>query len=102
MALELPRLLVTFDDGTEIEVQSKLRDMACAERDYKTDFEKASGLQGMYATALAALTRMKRQGLIVIDVPATMDEFLDLADIEPVTDADDSVGKVSVPAPTTG
>jgi hypothetical protein len=83
-------MTVTFDDGTTIKVEPKSRDMVGAEaagHDFTTG---DSPLRGMYATALAALRRMDRAGKLPegIELPDTVDAFVDVADVDAETDED--------------
>ena len=102
MSLHMPPMTITFDDGTDIVVQPKPRDLALAERDYHHDYAEGGVFRGTYATALAALGRMKRAGSISFELPETVDGLMDVADIEVVNDDADPEGKDLVPAPTTG
>jgi hypothetical protein len=80
-----PPMLITFDDGTTVEVVAKARDLVRAEAD---GFDFASGanpIRAMYAVAYSALSRMARtDGVDPKLVPATFDEFLDVVDVEGV------------------
>ena len=98
---KFPPLNVEFDDGEQIRVEPKARDMAFAERDYHHDYQSPGPLQSIYATALATLHRMRRADIIDRELPDTPDGLMEIADIE-VIGSDDPEGKGSDPAPTTG
>ena len=85
--LNTRRFVVEFDDGPSIEVALKSRDMAVLERD-GADFQTTPPIRASYLLAFAALSRMKRQGLIDIDLPVDADALMDVADLEPVADED--------------
>ncbi len=100
MALALPPLRVTFDDGETFDLEPRPRDMALAEVRFHHDYSAAGGFASMYATALACLTRMN--GLLgEREVPTTIDALMLIADVEPIEDPD-AEGKDSAPAPGTG
>lgn len=84
----IPAMTVTFDDGTVILVEPKMRDMVGAEA-AGHDFTTAGPVKGMYATAFAALQRLGRRELLPdgFVLPVSFDEFVDSADIE--ADQDD-------------
>lgn len=79
----IPAMTITFDDGTEVRVEPKTRDMVGAEA-AGHDFTSGGPVRGMYATAFAALQRMERRGELPegVTVPASLVEFLDCADLE--------------------
>lgn len=102
MANVIATLTVTFEDGTELEVEARPKDIARAEMG-GWDFEKGGTVAGTYATAWAALQRAQRAGNVPdgIEVPDTIEAFLDACDVTVVGDAageDDS----SDPALTSG
>lgn len=96
-----PPLRVTFDDGTELLLDPRPRDMALAERDFGTDFRTEGLFSTSYALALAVLTRMKRAGAIDLELPATADALMDIADVEAIP-SEDPEGKEPDPVATTG
>lgn len=85
----IPAMTVTFDDGVVVEITPKSRDMVGAES-AGHDFTSAGPIRGMYAVAFAALQRMSRQGLLPdgFEVPASLDELIDGADVETAEDED--------------
>lgn len=96
------RFVVSFDDGTSIEVQSSSRDMVALEK-AGIDLTTMTPILGSYTLAHATLQRLKRVGKIDIDVPDTADELADLADLEPISaDEEDPEGNGSGQAPITG
>jgi hypothetical protein len=97
----IPPVKVVFDDGREIEVRPKARDVAIAERDYNLN-EDSGRFRAMYATTLAALSRAKRAGEFDGDLPESVDGLMDVADVDVIVDEADPEGKGSDPAPTTG
>lgn len=79
---------VVFDDGHEVEVELKSRDIAKAER-AGLDVETSPGMVGSYALVHVALLRMKRAGLIDFDLPDTAEGLEDIADLDVIEDGDD-------------
>ncbi len=86
-----PPMTVTFDDGTEIYVEPKQRDMVRAEAAGLNFTEAGNAFAKMYAVSFAALQRMGRAGRLPegLELPATLDEFLDAADVAGDEDEDD-------------
>lgn len=85
----IPPMTVTFDDGTEVLVVPKSRDMAGAEA-AGFDFTAGGPIRGMYAVAFATLNRMSRQGSLPdgVKVPESLEALLDAADVDSVDDAE--------------
>lgn len=92
-------ITVEFDDGRKIDVEAKPRDLAWAER-AGVDFTQSGPVVALYAGAFAALQRVKRGGED-IDLPATLDEFMDAADcsVEAPEAEDAGEGGGQVPTP---
>lgn len=86
----IPPMTVTFDDGTEVYVEPKQRDMVRAEAAGADFTEEGHAFAKMYAVAFAALQRMGRAGRLPegFELPATFDEFLDGADLTASEDED--------------
>jgi hypothetical protein len=82
-------MTVTFDDGTEVYVEPKQRDMVGAEA-AGHDFTSGGGVRGMWAVAFAALQRMSRAGTLPegVELPNSLQEFLDGADVDAQADED--------------
>lgn len=80
-------LNVTFENGTTVSVGVKPKDLARAEIG-GYDFQTGGPIAGMYASAWAALGRMGRAGDLPdgVEVPDTLDQFLDLCDVEAPTE----------------
>lgn len=91
---------VVFDDGHEVDVELKSRDIAKAER-AGLDVESAPGMVGSYALVHVALQRMKRAGLIDFDLPDTAEGLEDIADLDVIEDGD-AKGEDSGPVAATG
>lgn len=96
----LPPLRVTFDDGVSLELQPRPRDMAIAERRFGFDYTEGGAFGGIYATALACLSRMN--GELDRELPDTIDALMQIADVEAIEDENDPEGKDLAPAPGTG
>lgn len=81
--MDLPTLVVMFDDGTVYKVEAKARDLLTAEQ-AGHPFDAERPISGMYAIAHAVLQRMQRTGEIPADVqlPATVAELGEVADVE--------------------
>lgn len=97
-----PPMTVTFEDGTEVTVEPRPKDVARAEiAGY--DFQTGGPIVGTYAVALATLGRLSRSGVLPegVKVPDTLEEFLDVADVDPDVE-DDDAGEGSGQAPTSG
>lgn len=92
--MAFPPMSVTFENGTTVEVQAKPKDLARAEIGGH-DFQTGGPIAGMYAAAWATLGRMSRAGDLPegVEVPATLDAFLDLCDVEPAGAEDDDAGE---------
>lgn len=89
---------VVFDDGHDVLVELKSRDIAKAER-AGLDLESATGMVGSYALVHVALQRMKRNGQIDFDLPDTAEQLEDIADLVVVEDGDvkgEGSGQVAV------
>lgn len=92
----IPGMTVTFDDGTTVRVEPKQRDMVRAEAAGADFTTEGMVLAKMYAVAFAALQRMGRAGALPdgVELPGSLDEFLDSADLEGDPDDDeDAEGK---------
>jgi hypothetical protein len=89
---QIPPMTVVFDDGTEVRIEPKPRDMVRAEV-AGIDFTGNTPMQGMYAVAFATLGRMGRAGNLPegLVVPETLEAMIDIADV--VTDEDDDAGE---------
>lgn len=98
-APQVDTVSVVFDSGHTVTVTAKSRDVLAAEAD-GIDFQTISPIRAGYLAAYYGLRRMKRQGLLPegLDLPETAEEFMDLADIEQVTDEGEGSGQ----AATTG
>lgn len=84
--MQFQKFVVKFDDGREVEAEIKSRDLARLERD-GVSVEETPPIQGSYLLAFTAMQRMKRSGRIDFDIPATVEDLMDNADIEVVEDA---------------
>lgn len=86
----IPPMTVTFDDGTEVRIEPKQRDLVGAEAAGHVFEEGHLPVAGMWAVAYAALQRMGRGGALPegLELPATLQEFLDGADVEADEDED--------------
>lgn len=91
---------VLFDDGHQVTVELKSRDIAKAER-AGLDVETAPGMVGSYALVHVALQRMKRTGHIDFDLPETAEQLEDIADLDTIEDGD-AKGEGSAPVAATG
>lgn len=98
--MQFKPLKVLFDDGTEVEVQLKSRDIAKAER-LGFDINTTTESVGSYALVFVALQRMKRIGEIDFDLPKDSEALEDIADLEPV-EVDDPEGEGSGQEAVTG
>jgi hypothetical protein len=96
----LPVLNVEFDDGTQVRLVPKARDLAVIERDYHFDLNDLFSMTGFYTLAFATLQRLAKNG--GRPAPASVDELIDTADVVPETDDEDPEGKDSVPVLSTG
>ena len=85
--MQMQRFVVVFDDGPSITTQLKSRDLASLERD-GVNLDEVPPIRGTYLMAFTALQRMKRQGLIDIELPVDVDALMDVADIDIEEDAD--------------
>lgn len=94
------KFAVAFDDGTEVEIQSSSRDLLGLEK-VGVVLDDLPPIEASYRLAHVTLQRYKRVGLIDVDIPATADELMDLADLEPVGEVD-AEGKGSAPDRPTG
>lgn len=74
---------VVFDSGQTVAVDLKSRDVAKAER-LGVKLDEAHPVTGSYALAFVALQRMKRNGVIDFELPATAEALEDIADLEQV------------------
>ncbi len=95
-------LLVTFEDGTEVTVEPRPKDLARAEiAGY--DFQESGPIGALYAAAHATLGRMGRAGGLPegLEVPESLQDFIDAADVEPQRE-DDAEGEDSGQGPTSG
>jgi hypothetical protein len=90
---QIPPMTVTFDDGTEVRVEPKSRDMVGAEAAGYDFTQEGKGITGMYAVGYAVLQRMKRAGDLPegLELPATLQEFIDGADVD--GDDEDDAGE---------
>jgi len=86
---KIPPMTVTFDDGTEVRVEPKQRDMLGAEA-AGHDFTEGKAIGAMWAVAFSALQRMERAGNLPegVTLPATLQGFMDGADVEGDEDED--------------
>lgn len=91
---------VTFDSGEEVDVSFKSRDLAILERD-GVDLQETPPIRGSYLVAFVALRRMARSGVLSFELPETVDEFMEIADLVPLED-EDAEGNDSDPAATLG
>lgn len=101
MALSMP-MIVTFEDGTQVTVEPRPKDLARAEL-LGHDFQTGGSIVGMYATALAALGRMSRAGTLPegVEVPDSIEAFLDACDVE-AEEGPDAAGEGSDQDHTSG
>lgn len=85
--MELPVLVVSFDDGTEYKVEAKARDLLGAEQAGHA-FDAERPMSSLYAIAFAGLARMQRTGQIDADInlPGSVDELAKVADVAGVED----------------
>ena len=85
----IPPMTVTFDDGTEVLIQPKPRDLVGAEA-AGHDFQTGGPIRGMYAMAFATLQRMERSGSLPegVVVPPSLESLIDGADIDSEEDPD--------------
>lgn len=97
--MKTPPALVTFDDGTEIVVQGRSRDLLAIERS-GVDVANVAPMEMGYRSVYAALERMKRNGELPegFELPASVEEFMDGADIDEQPDEGEGSGQ----AATTG
>lgn len=93
MAPTLVPMTVKFDDGGEVHVDPKMRDVVGAE-EAGHDFAKSGPIKNLYAVAYACIKRMDRAGTLAEDVkvPASFAELLDGADLEVEVDDEDTPG----------
>lgn len=89
-------ILVAFDDGAEITLDIRSRDLLAFEEEFGMG-DQFSSVEGVYAIAYAALKRRRAAGQDVPDV-GSLDDLKRAADVERIG----GEGKVSDPAPTTG
>lgn len=123
------KIKVVFDDAEPVIVEILARDLVRLEQE-DPSFAKERGALGvdvaagrvseqdgqeaaaalmsmtrLYTLAWAALGRQKRKGIIDVELPATLEAFIDSADVENTDDASTVAGEdedPTVPAPTTG
>jgi len=96
-AFAIPPMLVQFEDGTKVRIVPRPKDLVRAEI-AGHDFQTGKGMTGMYYVAMATLGRMGRAGDLPagLVIPESLDDFLDLADVEPETE-DDPMGEDDAP-----
>lgn len=82
--MQFPTMTVSFDDGTSVTIEPKQRDVVRAEAAGCDFTVEGLPIAKMYAVAYAALQRLGRKGDLPdgFEVPATLDDFLDSADVE--------------------
>lgn len=83
MAMELTPVRVIFDDGHDVNIHLKSRDIAKAER-LGMDLSTAESVVGTYQLVFIALQRMKRNGEIDFDLPKDAEALEDIADLDEV------------------
>lgn len=81
--MRFEKIRVVFDDGHDVEVQLKSRDVAKAER-LGIDLNTTSEVVGSYALVFVALQRMKRTGEIDFDLPKDAEALEDVADLDTI------------------
>lgn len=81
------RYTVAFEDGPTVEVSVTSRDTLRLERE-GVQVHKLPAAEGTYRLVYAALQRYTERGKIDADLPATVDEFMDCADIDAHDDSD--------------
>lgn len=93
MAPTLVPMTVKFDEGGEVHVEPKMRDVVGAEESGH-DFAQSGPIKNLYAVAYACLKRMNRAGTLPegVTVPASFADLLDGADLEVEVDDGDSLG----------
>lgn len=100
MSVSRQSYVVAFDDRPDaITVVIKSRDLATLERD-GVKFDGDLPVTSTYTYVLTALRRMRRTGDIDFDPPATVEQFMDVADVEVAEDGDaegEGSGQVATP-----
>ena len=94
----MQKFTVMFDDGSVVDAEVRSRDLVRLEA-AGVDLDSVPPLRGSYILAHAALQRMSRAGQTDVVVPATVEELMDIADLESAEAVDP---KDSGQAPSTG
>lgn len=81
--MQFEKIRVVFDDGHDVVVQIKSRDIAKMER-LGLDLHEMSNIVGSYSLAFTALQRMKRTGEIDFDLPESSEALEDIADLDTI------------------
>lgn len=88
----MQKFRVEFDDGTVIVGQGKSRDLVRLEAD-GIDISTLPPLRGTYAVVHTALLRMARTGQTDYPIPETVEQLMELADVEAVEDQGEGSGQ---------
>lgn len=99
--MNLVPFVVAFDGADPFEVQPTSRDLVKMEKD-GIDLQATTPLVGSYTLAYYALSRLDRQDKLPagVQVPKSLDAFMDAADIDAVDDGDpEGNGSGQVPTP---
>lgn len=84
----MQKFQVSFDDGFSVLAEVRSRDLVKLEAQ-GVDLTEIPPMRGSYLLAHAALLRLTRTGVVPEGrVPATVEELMDVADIEPEEDAE--------------
>lgn len=96
----LPKTAVTFDDVDPFDVQTTSRDLVAMETD-GVDLSNLPPIRGTYTMVWYALRRLERTGKLPagVEVPDTVDGFLDMADINPQDEDPEGNGSGQVATP---
>lgn len=94
-------MTVEFDGAEPFTVLPKSRDLAKMEQD-GVALAETSPIVGSYTLVYYALRRLERAGQLPdgVEVPDSIEAFIDAADLDSIEDGDEGNG--SGPAPSTG